>query len=141
MKELDQLSEEERQMLLIAPAYISLLAANEDGEMDSSEKDRAIEISHIKTFASDQLLIEFYKEVDKNFSKNIESIEKELPKNKMEREVAIKNKLKTLEHIFSKLNFSFSSRLRESLRSYMFHVSKSHVNVLPSFIDPFYWLF
>ncbi len=85
MKPFINLSVEENQALLKFPAYISLLAANNDGKLDEAEKKSAIKFAHIKTFSSDPLLTGFYKEADSVFEQNIEQLDKDLPKEKDKR--------------------------------------------------------
>ena len=86
MNELEKLNPEEKEMLLKAPAYFSLLAVNSDGGMDETEKKSAIEFSHVKTYSCDPIFREFYNEVEKVFVSNIEQLDNQLPKGKMERE-------------------------------------------------------
>ncbi|MBV2246448.1 MAG: hypothetical protein KUL83_04740, partial [Lentimicrobium sp.] len=85
MKPFKNLSEEEYKMLLKFPAYITLLAANQDGKFDEVEKKSAIKFAHIKTFTCTPLLIDFYEEVDKVFESNIVELDQELPKGKENR--------------------------------------------------------
>jgi hypothetical protein len=138
MNELDILSEKERRELYKAPAYISLLAANADGKMDDEEKKAAMEISHIKTFASPPYLKPFYNEVEKNFSADLDTLNSSLPKNISEREAAIRSELERIRAIAQKLDKDFAAGLLKSFKGYISHVSRSHWNVLASFIDPFY---
>ena len=138
MSELDKLNPQEREMLLKAPAYVSLFAANADGGMDETEKKAAIKFSHIKTFSSHPMLHEYYKEVEKHFSINIEQLDSELPKDKTERTKAINKQLAKLEPIFNKLGNEYAATLHRSFITYIEHVSKAHKNVIESFIIPLY---
>jgi hypothetical protein len=137
MKALEKLDQKEKEQLLMAPVYISLLAANTDGKMDAEEKRSAIEFSQIKTFSSDLLLRNFYIEVQKVFVANLEQLENKLPKGKDERERAINKELLKLEPLFSKLGSSYSDTLYRSFITYAEHVSKAHRSALASFIFPF----
>lgn len=137
MKALDKLNKQQKARLFEAPAYISLLAANADGKMDSLEKNAAIELSHVKTFSCDSLLTNFYKEVEKNFTTNIERIDKELPTGKSEREEAANKELLKLEPLFSKLGKEYANALNGSFLSFTQHVSKAHQSAFVSFIIPF----
>ena len=92
-----KLSEQEYTTLLKFPAYISLLAANWDDELNENEKKVAIRLSHIKTYFCDPLLTDFYQACDKVFIKNIEQLDNDLPKGKKRREAAIKKELLNLE--------------------------------------------
>jgi len=128
-----KLSEQEYTALLKFPAYISLLAANWDDELNENEKKVAIKLSHTKTFSCDPLLTEFYKESDKVFKKNIEQLDNDLPKGKKSRETAIKKELLKLDKIVSKLGKEYASTMHNSMESFKYHVSKAHYNVLMNF--------
>ena len=131
-----KLSEKENEELLKFPAYISLLAANFEGQLDEVEKKSAIKFSHIKTFSCDPLLSEFYKAADKVFKQNIEVIDRELPKEKHNREAAIKQELQIMVQIASKLGKKYAATMHLGMESFKEHVSRAHNNVLVDFIFP-----
>lgn len=136
IKEFEKLNTQEKEMLLKAPAYVSLLAANADGDMDESEKKAAIKFSHIKTFSSHPMLQEYYKEVENIFTNNIELLDNQLPKGKEERDNAIKSKLACLEVVLQKLGKEYAATLQRSFITYTEHVSRAHKNLFESFIFP-----
>ena len=136
MKPFKKLTEEEYEMLLKFPTYISLLAANRDGKLDDVGKKSAINFAHIKTFSCDWLLRDFFKDVDKVFESNIVQLDKELPKGKENRDAAIRNELHKLECIVLKLGEEYSSVMHDSMRSFKDHVSKAYNNVLVDFVFP-----
>jgi len=130
------LSVREQELLLKFPAYISLLAANTDGNFDDSEELSAIEFTHVKTYSCDPVLVEFFQDVDKNFKSTIDQLNKALPLGKVNRDDAIKKKLVHLEAITSKLGPHYSSIMHKSMQSFKDHVSRAHHNVLIDFIFP-----
>lgn len=136
MKPNKNLSEQEYQELLKFPAYISLLAANSDGKLDEAEKKSAIRFSHIKTYSCNPLLLDFYDEADKSFEQNIEQLDKELPKEKKQRENMIKSELLNLEKLVLKSGKDYVSAMHQSMKSFKEHISKAHRNVLVDFIFP-----
>jgi hypothetical protein len=136
MKPFKKLSLEENKALLKFPAYISLLAANNDGTLDEIQKKSAIKFAHTKTFSCDPLLTLFYKEADRVFEDNIEQIDKDLPKGKERREASIKRELLNLEKIVRKLGKKYTSTMHNSMESFKNHVSKAHHNVLVDFVLP-----
>jgi hypothetical protein len=138
MKMFNILSRDEKNELLKFPAYISILAANRDGELDKAEKLEAMRLTDIKTYAGDPLLINFYKEAEDAFFKNITEIDKSLPEGKEERENSIRAELLKLEPILNKLGVEFAQTMHESMTSYTKHVSNAHKSVLVSFLFPFY---
>lgn len=133
---LKKLSERDKKELLKFPAYISMLAANNDDKLDEAEKEAAIKLSHTATFACDPILAEFYSEADIIFEKNIEQLDKSLPKGKENRDEAIKKELLKLEKIVKKLGKEYSSTIHQSMKLFKEHVSKAHHNVLLDFIIP-----
>lgn len=136
MKQFNNLSVSDKTELLKFPAYISMLAAGANDKLDEEEKIAAIKLSYTSTFSCDPYLVEFYEEVDKVFEKNIEQLERVLPKEKDRREVAIKKELVNIEKILSKLGKKYVSIMRLSMNTFKEHVSKAHHNVLVDFIFP-----
>jgi hypothetical protein len=136
LKSFKKLSIIENKKLLKFPAYITLLAANSDGRLDKEEKKTAVKFSHIKTFSSDPLLADFYAMADKNFEKNIEELDHDLPRGRDKREKAIKIELAELDKIVAKLGEEYVSVMHRSMKSFKEHVSKAHHNVLVDFIFP-----
>ena len=130
------LSKKENDILLKFPAYISLLAANGDGIMDETEKQVAMKISHTKTFTCDPFLENYYREADKVFAQNIESIDRDLPKEINHREAELKKSLYAIERIALKLGKDYSFAMNLSMRSFTEHVSKAHHNIFVDFIFP-----
>ncbi len=138
MKVFENITEEQKNALLKFPAYIALLASDNDGKLDKSELEESIHFTHIRTFSSDPLLATFYKEADKVFKENIEALNDALPTAKKEREQTIKAELEKLEPILNMLGTKYASVMHKSMESYANHVSKAHNNVLESFVIPFY---
>lgn len=136
MKNLENLSPSEKEFLLKFPAYISLLAANNDLGMSESEKEAAINFSHIKTFSHDPMLHSFYQQADKEFKQNITDLDNQIPKDKNERESAIQNELAKIETILGKLEKDYAAILVRSMTSFKNHVSKAHHSILEYFIFP-----
>lgn len=136
MKDFKNLHKIEYKKLLQFPAYISLLAANMDGHLDDVEKHSAIELTHIKTFSGDSLLIEFFKDVEDSFEKNMISIDSKLPIGKNEREIAIKNELLKLEKTLDLLDEKYVKVMHKNMKLFKEHVSQAHHNTLVDFLFP-----
>lgn len=136
MKEWSELSEKDKIQLLRFPAYISLLASTAEGGIDKKEKNAAIKLTHIKTFASDPILFDFYKTAEHNFEKELTNLDHELPHTKEERKEAIEQELYKLEDVLKQLDPVYASVLRHSMKSYKNYVSKAHHNILEYFIFP-----
>ena len=131
-----ELSDQEHDLLLKFPAYISLLAANTDGVLDKDERFSANELANIKSFSCNIILEEFYKEVSLNFEQILDNLDKSLPEGKDRRATAIKTELEKIEKIMLKLDGQYTSIMHKSMRSFKEHVSNAHHNVLVDFIFP-----
>lgn len=131
-----KITNQEHELLLKFPAYISLLAANRDGVLDKDEKFSANELVHIKSFSGDPLLQDFYKEVDRSFEHTLENLDKSLPVGKDNRATAIKVELLSIENIMLKLGDEYTSIMHQSMKSFKDHVSNAHHNVLVDFLFP-----
>jgi len=127
---------EEKEALLNFPVYISLLTSNKTGKLDKAEKAAANELSHIKTFACNPLLVDFYKEADTVFEMNINLIDAQLPYCKDAREKMIKEELTKIYWLVLKLGEDYSVALHQSMKSFKEHASNTHYNVLVDFIFP-----
>ncbi len=136
MKPFEDLDAKEKNLLLKYPAYISLLAADNDDSLDETEKRAAIKFCHIKTFSCVPLLTDFYHEAEKVFEKNITDLDRTLPKEKSEREEIIKTELSKIENILLKLGTDYALAMHRSMRSFKTHISKAHRNALEYFIFP-----
>jgi hypothetical protein len=138
MEIFDGLNQHEQELLLQFPAYVSLLAANVDGKLDDTEKKEAIQLTNIKRYSSEPLLKEFYKEVEKNFERNLLLLNSKLPVEKEAREENIKKELAKVEQILTKTNSDKAALLHKSMKSYADHVSKAHHTPLELFMIPFF---
>ena len=136
MKPFKTLTVEENKTILKFPAYLSLFAANWNRNLDEVEKNSVIRIDYIKTFSCDTPLTEFYKEADKVYKKNIEQLDKDLPKGKECRDIAIKIELVDLEKIVLKLGKECVFVMFKSMKSFKEHVSKAYDSALVDFIFP-----
>lgn len=136
MNTFESLSKEEQQEFLKFPVYISLLAANIDGETDEKERQTAIAFDHMKTYTCNPMLAGFYDKADKTFQKSITELDNELPKGKEQRNTAIKAELAKLEKLLLKFDKTYAVAMHQSMRSFKEHVSAAHFNVLEGFIFP-----
>ena len=132
----ENLSKTEQQEFLKFPVYISLHAANQDGETDQKEKQAAIAFDHMKTYTGNPMLGFFYDKADQVFAQSIIALDNELPKGKEQRDVAIKVELAKLEKLLLKFDKTYAATMHQSMKSFKEHVSAAHFNVLEDFIFP-----
>lgn len=131
-----ELSKEDEKALLKFPVYISLLAANANGETDEAEKNTAIDFDHTKTYTANPLLLGFYERADQVFRSNFQQIDNELPKGKLQRDVAIKVELRKIKELLKKFSPAYANAMHQSMKSFKEHVSEAHHNVLEDFLFP-----
>ena len=136
IKEFEKLSEANRISLLKAPVLISLLAASEDNEISQDAKAEAIRLAHLKTFTADSLLLPYYGEVDKFFSKYfVATAHKYAPFDDASRE-ALKKEINGVNIVIAGLDKYFARALHTSLSGYAAHVKKASRSILLDFIFP-----
>lgn len=135
MKVFRNLTEQQKQALLKFPAYISLLAST-GSKMDEAERMVAIKFAHTKAFSCQPLLSEFCRESEIVFADNLTQLEAVLPKNKNERDVAIRIELLKLEMILLKLGKEYGSIMHQSMKTFKEHVLKAHHSVIEDFLFP-----
>ncbi len=136
IKQFEKLSNEEKELMLQAPILVSVLASSSNHEISKSEKADAIKMAHMKTFTADPLLLEYYKEVEKDFNSYFDSVEKKYtPFNDTNKE-ALKEQIDLVNKVISKLDEEYAKTLHRSLSGYAEHVKKAGRGLLENFIFP-----
>ena len=126
MKQLEHLTEEERNDLFAAPVLLSVLASCTGGSINKEQKAEAIRLAHLKTFTADPLLIPFYREVEKHFGSRFEeAVRRYAPFDDSKR-----------DELKGKINKDYAGRLIRSFEKYEHHVSKAGHSVIEDFIFP-----
>jgi hypothetical protein len=136
MNSFEKLSADDQQVLLKFPVYIVLLAANADDEFDEQEDNTFTDLDHVKTYFSNPVMAGFYYRAGAASEQNVLQIDNELPKEKLQREVAIKIELRKIEQLFSKFDQGSVAVMRQSMTMFKEHVSKAYYNLLEDFIFP-----
>ncbi|MGF7078331.1 hypothetical protein [Mucilaginibacter sp. UYCu711] len=131
-----QLSETELHEFLKYPVYISLLAANMDSFVSEEEKEQAVSFDDLETYNCLPLLTGFYEEAQKNYQPNLEMLDNQLPKGKLERDVAIKVELRKIKELLRKLDPANAAMMHHSMKAFKDHVSAKHDHVLDDFLFP-----
>lgn len=70
-----QLSQEEIDQLVQAPAKIALLIAAADQDIDEKETEWAKKLVHYRSFSSEPLLFKYYEMVDQDFENHLTQLE------------------------------------------------------------------
>ncbi|MEO6849558.1 MAG: hypothetical protein ABI166_02980 [Mucilaginibacter sp.] len=136
IKQLEKLTEQERLLLLSAPALVSVLAASEGNEISPADKAEAIYLVHLKTFTAAFALLPYYDEVDKNFKLNFnDTVDKYSPLNDVNRQ-KLKEEINSANLVIDKLDKAYALALHKSLQGYAQHVRETGTGLV-DFIIPF----
>lgn len=129
VSELNKLSEEEKALLLKAPLFISILAALlNDNLISETEKNAAEHLVHVRTYAAEPILKEYYKQVETDFEKNFEWIVSSLPTEIHAQREYLNEQISNIRLILPKLKKTTSEKLVKSLKGFLLHVFKSNTN-------------
>lgn len=136
IKQLEKLTEEERELLLKAPVLVSVLASCSFNKVNEVQKADAIKLAHLKTFTAVPVLQAYYQEVDKNFREQFEATAKKyFPFDEKNRQ-QIEKEIQKISLIIEKLEAGYGNALRKSLDGYARHVKKSTHSVFQDFLFP-----
>ena len=123
--EFEPLREDEIAIIFKAPAYVAILIAGADGNIDKSERNEAISIARHKQTKSRAQLADFYKLAGKDFESNFNHLLDELPSGTEERVSAITKELSKLNFILPKIDKNFSVELYASLKELAKKIAES----------------
>ena len=136
IKQLEKLTEEERENLLKAPVLVSVLASCSFNKVNEVQKADAIKLAHLKTFTAVPVLQAYSQEVDKNFRERFEATAKKyFPFDEKNRQ-QIEKEIQKISLIIEKLDAGYGNALRKSLNGYARHVKKSTHSVFQDFLFP-----
>lgn len=123
LNEFTSLSQAEKDLILHAPLYVSVLIAGADGNINTDEKNRILELIHTKTFSERYELRELYKELDHDAAAELRQIIATVPNNTEERNSWLSDKIAGLNKIFPKVDHAFAVQLYNSLRQFASYVA------------------
>lgn len=128
--ELEPLTQEEKEMVLKAPALITVLIAGADDAIVPQEINKAIELVNIKTFSEKLDLQPYYEEVAKTIEQDINDVIEALPGTAAERNSVISDELAKLNKVLARLKPAFSHDLYTSWKGFAHRVAQSWGGVL-----------
>lgn len=123
--QLEKLNDSEKHLVLNAPAYITLLIAGADDNIQEAEIKRSLQLVHIKSFSESLEISEVYKEIDHDYEQHLHDMIDELPKTLEAREKIIIEELSKLNPIFHKLDKVFSYKYYLSLQSFARYIANA----------------
>jgi hypothetical protein len=123
LEHIHNLTEEEKNIIIHSPMYVSVLIAGSDGEVNDTEKKRILELIHTKTFSEKYELRELYKTLDHDSAHELRELIASLPDEKVARNEFLVNMLSRLNHIMPKLEHRFQVHLYKSLRQFAHYIA------------------
>jgi len=123
--QLEKLNKEEKELVLNAPAYITILIAGADDDISESEIKRSLELVHIKTFSESIEIRDIYEKIDANFDTRLNNLIDSLPSALDEREKAVIEALTKLNAIFHKMDERLSHKYYLSLLNFSAFIARA----------------
>ena len=130
IQEFKELTEEEVDLMLRVPALICTLVAGADSNIDNSEIREAVAISKLKQTRARKALIEYYREVGKNFETQFMECNDNYPKKADERNLLISAELEKVNPILKKLDRSFAIKFYNSIKDLAQKIAEASGGVL-----------
>ena len=133
LKNSSLLSQEEIDFLIKVPVYVTIMVGGADNELEDIELEWAEKVARFRSFKSSPELQQYYLEVDKIFSSELEKMVQNLKnqvKKPREQSKEISEELKRLNDIFAKLDKETAEKLYNDFLSFARHVASVSDNLL-----------
>ena len=121
----EDLTDQQLETLKKGVSWIAVLIAGSDGKIDQDEKEWAQKITEIRSYSLSGDLNNFYQEVGKNLSEELDSLIEELPDDSETRNKILIDRLKTINPILKSWKDELAEELYKSYKSFAKHVAKS----------------
>ena len=125
MKIFEKLAQEDLQLLLDAPALITILIGSADGHLNEDEIKGGYNTAHIKENTEERILKSYYNQVSESFDERIKFFIANLPAEVKARNEEISAKLNGLNKVYESLDQNFVEELNKSFRSFSHQVAKA----------------
>lgn len=125
VNEFQQLSESEVQLMLEAPALITVLIATADGEIDAKEINWGHKVVEYRDHVGDEHLFAYYQAVETAYDAQVKAIMEEKHVGNQEFIASLTERLEQTSPILKKINQLYAERLYKSWKSFAVQVAKS----------------
>lgn len=139
IKQFQDLSWRERELLYNAPVLLSVLVTCSENEVNEIHKNAAIKLAHLRTFTADGMLLPYYHQVEKTFKTAFEEAITTYSPFDAKRRDELKKEIGKVHEVIGKLEPAYGHALKKSLEGYALHVKRSDSNVFSGVIFPFSW--
>jgi hypothetical protein len=130
LRHFDKLEQTEKDLLLDAPALITILVAGADGQMDSEEEAWAAKLAVIRSFDYNTKLNDYYKQVKEIFSKRLQMYNSALPKERDARLAMVSDQLTEVNRILHKMDDLDAVLLYNDFKSFARHIAKASGGIM-----------
>lgn len=123
--QLEKLNVAEKELVLNAPAYITILIAGADDTITETEIRRSLQLVHTKTYSESIDIQDLYQKIDADFETRLNTLIDSLPKTLAEREAAVISELGKLNTILPKMDKHISMKYYQSLMNFAIYIAQS----------------
>lgn len=123
--QLEKLNEAEKELVLNAPAYITILIAGADDDITESEIKRSLQLVHIKTYSESTEISDIYEKIDHDYEAHLNDLIDAMPKTLEARESFVIEKLSKLSEIMKKMDTRISHKYYLSLLSFAAFIARA----------------
>jgi tellurite resistance protein len=114
--QLRNLTDIEKNAMVNAPVWVTLLIACADNDLNPDEIKKAAEIIHARSFSEESDVRNLYKEIDEDFNHLVQIEINNLPLVGEERIEQLTENLKQLNAIYPKLEHAYATQFHRSLQ-------------------------
>lgn len=124
------LTDDEKETMMKAPVLISILIAGADNDIDRLEIKKAVNVAYKEQKNARESLVDYYKEVGKDFEDKIMVLSQHYPAKVSDRNDIIIRELEKLNYILPKLDLQFAVEFYTSIRELAKKVAEASGGVL-----------
>ena len=128
--QLSKLTDNEREIVMNAPVWVSIYVALADYRITKEERKKIVQTVHTKTFSEKNDLSELYKELDLNIEQRLEAAIKSIPVFQEDKEPYVREKLVEFNTVLQKLPIVFARQLHKSLKDFALYTAQASGGVL-----------
>lgn len=125
ISEFRNLNESEINLMLNAPALVTLLIAGAEGKIDDKETDWGAKVAHFRAEDKNSIMQNYYKEVDSIFNDSLRTFMSNFPDDVQERTGKINSELVKINNILPKLDKNFAAEFYKGIISLSKQVAKA----------------
>ncbi len=130
VRQLENLTEEDRALVLQTPALVAVLISGADNDYSEKEQAQAFKAVHFRSFEGDELLFDYFKAVNHSFESSVNHIKQKYDGTAAARTEAITAKLEELNDVLPKIDRIYAHSLLKSWKSLAASIAKAEGGIL-----------